>query len=727
MAKFPFYFQLDAMDCGPSGLRMVAKYYGKNFSIQGLREKCNITKDGVSLLGISDAATAIGFVAKGVKLSLDELEQGAPLPCIVHWKHNHFVVVYKISKKLIYVADPAQGLLKYSKTEFLEAWHGGNSSSAGLCLLLEPTSSFYAHADEKLKQHPFAFLLSYVKPFRTEIVKLFFALLIGSIMMLLFPFLTQAIVDRGIELGDLKFITLVLLAQILLIASMAVVEVVRSWILLKVSMNVNISLISDFLLKLMKLPLGFFDSKLTGDLLQRIGDQSRIENFLTTSTLNVMFSFLNVIVFGAVLLVYSWQIFALFFLGALLYLLWISIFMKSRRKLDHLRFEQYGKNQNKLIEIIKGIQEVKLNNCEDLKRNEWQAIQMKLFQLNSKSLALGLKQDQGAAFILRMIGILTTFLAARYVVLGNITLGAMLAVTYIVGQLNAPIDQLLFFLQTAQDAKLSLERLGEVYEKESEEVEGDDKLQVLPNNKSIELKGVSFQYEGIRSPYVLRDVNLIIEESKTTAIVGVSGSGKTTLMKLLLGFFEPVKGEVNVGGRRLNLYSGSFWRSRCGVVLQDGYIFSDSIKNNIAVSDPKINQNKLMVAAKMSCLDEYIEALPMGYETLIGDEGAGLSQGQRQRLLIARAIYKQPEYLFFDEATNSLDAKNEKKVVENINKFAKGRTVLVIAHRLSTVRNADRIIVLDEGRVVEQGNHNDLITLKGKYYELIKEQLELGN
>jgi ATP-binding cassette, subfamily B, bacterial len=728
MAGFPHFFQLDAMDCGPTCLRMIAAYYGKSFSLQSLRVKSSVTREGVSLLGISDAANSIGLRNVGVKISWSKLESEALLPCIVHWKQKHFIVVYKIKKDKIWVADPGKGLLIYTKEEFLHGWIGSakDDEDMGLCMLLEPTPDFYSMVDEKPDRNSLRYLFIYLKPHRKYVYQLLLGLLLGSLFMLIFPFLTQAVVDIGINNNNLGFITLVLIAQMILFISITSVEVIRSWILLHLGTRVNISVISDFLLKLMKLPIGFFDSKLIGDLLQRIGDQARIEKFLTSSSLNMLFSFFNLVIFSIVLVVYSWQIFLVFIFGTLLYLLWIQLFMKRRRKLDFMRFEQYSKNQSKLIELINGIQEIKLNNCETQKRWEWENIQARLFNVNMKTLALGQAQDQGASFILRLVTVLTTFLAARYVIEGQLTLGAMLAITYIIGQISSPIEQLLTYLQTSQDARISLERFGEIHKLDNEEPEGKMLMEDFPADHTISLKNISFQYEGPRSPFVLKNINLEIPEGKTTAIVGTSGSGKTTLMKLILGFFDPVEGEISIGKTKLKNLSQKLWRSKCGVVLQDGYLFSDTIANNIAVGQEIIDRERLYQAVEMACIREFIESLPLGYNTKIGQDGIGLSQGQQQRMLIARAIYKQPDYLLFDEATNALDARNERDVIENIAAFSAGRTAVVIAHRLSTVKNADQIVVLENGEIVEKGRHKELIEKKGNYYHLVKDQLELG-
>jgi len=729
MAGFPLFYQLDAMDCGPTCLRMVAKYYGKTYTLQTLRDRSAITREGVSLLGISDAADSIGLRNVGVRIPFEKLIKEVPLPCIVHWQQKHFIVVYKIRKDKIWVADPAKGLITYSNEEFLNGWIGtrSNELDMGLCLLLEPTPDFFSFSDEKPRRNSFRFLFSYIKPYKKYIGQLILGLILGSIFMLIFPFLTQAVVDIGINNSDLGFITLVLVAQFILFISITSVELIRSWILLHLSTRINIALISDFLVKLMKLPIGFFDSKLIGDLLQRIGDQSRIERFLTTSTLNILFSVFNLLIFSIVLIIYSWAIFLVFIAGTVLYLVWIQLFMNRRRKLDFQRFEERSKNQSKLIELINGIQEIKLSNSEKQKRWEWESIQARLFRVNLKSLSLSQTQDQGANFIIRLVTILTTFLAARFVIDGQITLGAMLAITYIIGQMNSPVEQILMFLQTAQDAKISLERFAEIHDKKNEEEDDHVLIQEFPANHTIHLKNVTYQYEGPRSPKVLNQIDLDIEVGKTTAIVGVSGSGKTTLMKMILGFFEPVEGEISIDHVKLKNLSGKLWRSKCGVVLQDGYLFSDTIANNVAVGDEWIDKTRLYNAVEMACIREFIESLPLGYNTKIGQDGIGLSQGQKQRILIARAFYKQPDYLLFDEATNALDAQNERKVIENINQFSEGRTMVVIAHRLSTVKNADQIVVLENGQVVEKGTHAELTKLKGKYYQLVKEQLELGN
>ncbi len=732
--SFPFYKQLDAMDCGPSCLRMIAKYYGKTYSLQTLRDKSYITREGVSMLGISDAAETVGFRSMGVRISFEQLMNEAPLPCIAHWKQNHFIVVYKISKKrngdvIVHVSDPARGLIKFTKEEFMKGWantkEGGEEK--GLCLLLETTPDFYTAEDEKLNKSGFKFLFSYLRPFKKIIIQLFLGLLIGSLLQLIFPFLTQSIVDKGINTQDLNFVTLIIIAQLVLIFSRTIVEFIRSWILLHVGTRVNISLISDFLIKLMKLPVAFFDTKMIGDLIQRIGDHKRIESFLTSSTLNILFSFITLVIFGIVLLIYNVNVFIIFLIGSTLYTLWVYMFMKKRRELDNRRFAQLSDNQSNVIQLITGMQEIKLNNCEKQKRWEWEIIQAKLFKVNMASLSLNQYQQAGGVFINEVKNVIITFIVAKAVINGNMTLGMMLAVQYIIGQLNSPINQMISFLQSTQDAKISLERLGEIHSKENEESEEHPKVDILPENKEIDVDKVFFQYEGPHSPFVLDNVNLNIPEKKVTAIVGTSGSGKTTLIKLLLGFYNPTKGKITLGDLYLDNVSNHVWRDKCGVVMQDGFIFSDSITNNIAVSSEIPDKKKILNAVKVANIQEFIESLPLGYNTKIGQNGVGLSQGQKQRILIARAVYKNPEFLFFDEATNALDANNERVIMENLEQFFKGRTVVVVAHRLSTVKNADQIVVLEKGKIVEKGTHAELSKMKGAYFELVKNQLELGN
>lgn len=739
---FPIYKQLDSLDCGPTTVQMVAKHYGKSVSRQHLREQAHINRQGVSLLGISDTAESIGLATMGVKLSFEQLINEAPLPCILHWGQEHFVVIHKIKKRkgffpfskknddiTLYIADPAFGLVKYNKQEFLQKWISSrtNGTDKGVCLLIKPTSNFHNEEGEVSDKTNFSFLLNYLKPYRVLILQLTLGLVIGSLLQLIFPFLTQSLVDVGIKNQNISFITLILIAQLFLFVGQTSVELIRGWILLHITTRINVSLISDFLIKLMDLPLRFFDSKLIGDIMERFRDHTRIESFLTRSSLQVLFSIVNFIVFGSVLAYYNVTIFIIFLIGSFLYLFWISLFLRRRKELDTRQFEQRAKNESHLYQLINGMPEIKLNNCEKRKRWEWEKIQAKLFKINIKSLSLRQYQDVGGIFFNQTKNILIMFIAAKSVVAGDITLGMMVAIQYIVGQLNAPLQNIISFVTVAQDAKISLERIGEVHNKDSEENPNRKKLYSLPQKKTINVKNLTFGYNGQRGAKVINDLNLSIPEKKITAIVGASGSGKTTLIKLLLGFYPPHKGKISVHNTSLENISNKYWRSKCGVVLQNGFIFSDSIANNISISDENIDKERLLHAVKVANIQDFIESLPLGYNTKIGEEGIGLSQGQKQRILIARAVYKSPEYLFLDEATNALDANNERKITENLNEFFKGKTVVIVAHRLSTVKNADQIVVLEHGKIIERGDHASLTEKRGAYYQLVKNQLELGN
>ncbi|WDF80739.1 peptidase domain-containing ABC transporter [Mucilaginibacter sp. KACC 22773] len=723
---FPFYKQADQMDCGPTCLRMITKHYGRNFTIQTLRLLCEINREGVSLLGISDAAEKIGFRSMGVKLNAQQLGE-VELPCILHWRQNHFVVLYKISKHHYYMADPGAGMVKLNEAEFKRNWQVDKDTGNGIALLVSPTPNFYEQDDEKNNEVRWSFLLRYLVTYRKLVIQLLFGLGIGSLLQLITPFLTQSIVDIGINTRNLNFIYVILFAQAALIIGRVSVEFIRSWILLHISTRVNISILTDFLIKLMKLPIGFFDTKMTGDIMQRMSDQKKIESFLTGSTLTTIFSMFNLLVFSVVLAYYNTGIFFIFAVSSILYTAWIVLFLKRRRQLNYKSFDVAAKNQSSIVQLIGGMQEIKLNNSEQQKRWEWEHIQARLFKYNVKSLSLSQYQQGGATLINEGRNLLITFMSATAVINGDLTLGAMVAVQYIVGQLSSPIDQLLGFVQAFQDAKISLERLNEIHQLDDEEHGHKEWNHTFPENKSLSINKVTFRYPGAGNEPVLEEIDLLLPQGKTTAIVGMSGSGKTTLLKLLLRFYEPQRGDIKIGGQPIDTMGFKIWRSECGVVMQDGFIFSDSIERNIAVGDEYPDKEKLRHAIKVANIQDLIDRLPMGIHTKIGAEGNGISQGQRQRLLIARAVYKNPHYIFFDEATNSLDANNEKIIMDNLAEFFQGRTVVIVAHRLSTVKNADNIVVLDKGRIIEQGTHHELSSMKGEYYRLVKNQLELGN
>ncbi len=731
--KFPFIKQPDAMDCGPASLVMIAQHYGRHYTLDHLRERCFLARDGVSLLGISKAAEEIGFRTVGGRLTFKKLTEKVLLPCIVHWNQEHFVVVYALRKQrkgyIVFVADPGKGLLTYSREEFCEYWVSTrtNGEEKGIALLMEPTQLFYEREGDQLpSENRIRFLWKYLLRYRRFFGQLILGLLIGSLLQLVFPFLTQAIVDAGIQGKDIGFVWLVLLAEMMLLFSRTAIDFIRRKILLHISTRINVSLISDFFIKLMKLPMKFFDTKLTGDLLQRIEDHRRIENFLTNQTISIIFSAFTFVIFSVVLFIYHIPIFLVFLAGSILYGIWIRVFLKKRRQLDYKMFEQLGINRNVVYQLITGMQEIKLQGCEQRKRWEWEDVQADLFDVNMQALNLSQNQEAGGIFINELKNVLVTALAATAVINGNLTLGMMLSIQYIIGQLNSPVEQLMNFIYQWQDVSISLDRMNEIHTQQNEE-DADRHVKALPeNNTNIHIHDLCFKYDGARPDYVLEGINLHIPQGKVTAIVGASGSGKTTLVKLLLGFYAPNEGEIRIGDENLSTFNLSWWRTQCGAVMQEGYLFSDTIARNIAISDDEIDLDRLRQAARVANIAEYVEKLPLGYNTKIGQDGQGVSQGQRQRILIARVVYKNPRFIFLDEATNSLDANNERAIVENLSTFYKGKTVIVVAHRLSTVKHADQIVVLDGGKIAETGTHAGLTARHGKYYELVKNQLELG-
>lgn len=735
MRKFPFVKQHDAMQCGVACLEMVCRNYGRQFPISMLSQICHVTSEGVSMLGISEAANEIGFHSVCVRTTVDNLSL-APLPCILHWNQNHFVVLYKVRKgKRFYIADPGKGLIKYSLDDFKNHWVSTRSGGEdkGIAMLLEPTPLFYTLKADEIEEgendnpRSFRFLFGYVRKYKRYFGQVVLGLTVGSLLQLVLPFLTQSIVDVGIRNQDIGFIWLILLGQLMLTFSSTAIDFIRRWLLLHISMRINISLVSDFFIKLLKLPMSFFDTKLLGDLMQRMGDHSRVNGFLTGQTLTIAFSLFSFAVFSVALFLYNWQIFAIFLLGSILYAAWMMLFLRRRKVLDYELFEQQAINNNKTYEFLTSMQEIKLQDCEQRRRWEWEDTQADLFGVQMKSLKLQQTQEAGSILINEMKNIVITVVAAAAVIHGQMTLGMMLAVQYIIGQLNSPVEQLMGFFYSLQDVRISLERINEIHRAEDENGKRGLHTALDDSSKGIDIDGIMFKYDPHALTKTLDDVTIHIPKGKVTAIVGASGSGKTTLVKLMLGYYPVLEGQISIGGTDISTLNKKWWRRQCGVVMQDGVIFSESIARNIAVDDGEIDEQRLLKASQIACIHEYVMSLPLKYNTKIGRDGVGLSQGQKQRILIARAVYKNPDYIFLDEATNSLDANNERAIVENLDRFYKGKTVVVVAHRLSTVKNADQIVVIDHGRVVEIGDHEELIERRGAYYNLVRNQLELGN
>ncbi|MDR2040424.1 MAG: peptidase domain-containing ABC transporter [Bacteroidales bacterium] len=736
---FPFTLQHDGMDCGPACLHAIAKYYGRNLSLQSLREWCYANRNGVTMLGIADAAEQIGFRTMGVRTTFEKLSGKIVLPCIVHWRQSHFVIVYKIKVRKhkgayrgkVYVSDPAFGHVTYSVDEFLDGWLSAREEGddKGMVLMIAPSMAFYNPSSHVANEEKpgISWFFNYLRPHKRLFLQIIMGMLLGLMIQMIFPFLTQSMIDVGVLNSNLNFIILILVSQLVLAISQMAVGFVQNWISLHVSTRINIALISDFLLKLLKLPIAFFDSKNTGDIMQRIGDHGRIQSFMTGTSISVFFSFFNFIVFAIILAWYNLTLLLIFVVGYSLYVGWVMAFLRIRRVLDFKRFERSARNQSNIVQLISGVQEIKLNNCEKKMRWRWESIQAELFEVSVKGLTVNQIQRTGSFFINRILDIILSVIAAKSVIDGQMTLGMMMSITYILGQLKGPVENFIGFVHSYQDAKISIERLGDVHLREDEDQANKLNVMELPSDdKSIYLEDVNFSYLSPSAPPVLKNVTLTIPEEKITAIVGASGSGKTTLLKLLIGNYTPIKGQIKVGNTSLRNIHSRFWRSQCGIVMQDGFIFSDNIAENIAASDEGVNKDRLYQAAKIANVHEFAGELPSGYNTKIGQEGTGLSQGQKQRILIARAVYKDPAYLFFDEATNSLDANNESEIMKNMETFYKGRTVVIVAHRLSTVKKADQIVVLEKGEIIEHGTHAELVEKRGAYFNLVQNQLELG-
>ena len=715
------------MQCGLACMAMICYHWGQEYSVKFLNKFCTASKDGVSFKGLSDLSDTLGLHCISGKVSIQELRE-CPLPAILHWNQNHFIVLYKIKNNKFYIADPSKGKLVHNETEFSQHFISltSDNKEKGLAMFFEPTEKFGVIKDDTINnERNFKFLSKYIFKHKLYFIQIILGMIFACCMQLLFPFLTQSIVDTGIHTKNIGLIWLILIGELTIVIGRTITDVIRNWLLLHISMRINISIVSDFFIKLLKLPMAFFDTKLMGDIFQRISDHDRIQKFLTSQILKISFAVLSFFIFGIVLCYYNITVFLIFLIGSFLYATWITLFLRKRRKIDYNLFEQQAANQNRTYQFITGIQEIKLQNCEIRRRLEWEDTQADLFKVQMDSLKLQLQQESGGIFINEIKNIVITVITATCVISGDISLGMMLAVQYIIGQLNSPIEQVVAFIYSLQDVKISLERINEIHNAENEDNHIKNNITNL-SDKTITIKNLSFSYDPHAITKTLDNITLNIPSGKITAIVGSSGSGKTTLIKLILGYYSNISGSILIQNQDIRNINLKDWRSHCGVVMQDGVIFSESIARNIAVEDGDIDYTRLEYAAQIANIHDYIMSLPLKYNTQIGRDGMGLSQGQKQRILIARAVYKNPDFIFLDEATNALDAKNEKIIVENLNKFYSGKTVVVVAHRLSTVKNADQIIVIDEGKVVESGEHYSLIAQKGKYYNLIHNQLELG-
>lgn len=743
MARFKIDRQRDSMQCGVACISMICRHFGRHYSFETLNQYLTPSAEGVSLRGMVDLCDELGIETAAGKIDINCLAE-SPLPCVLHWNQNHFVVLYKISGKQtdvkdtrkFYIADPSKGRIVYNKKDFERNWFGVSSSDGsikngsikkGIALFFEPTPFFFNKDVREVFSHrSLSFIFKYMKQYKKQFTIIATGLLMGSFFQLLLPFLTQWVVDVGINNKNIGFIWLIMLGELMVVIGRTCADFIRRWVLLKISNKINISLVNDFFIKLLKLPMSYFDTKLIGDLLQRVNDHDRIQSFLTEEVLSLIFMVLTFVVLGFVLCIYDSSVFLVFIIGSLIYGFWVILFLDHRKSLDYEVFEKEAHNNNLVYRFITSMQEIKLQRCENRRRSEWEESQTALLETRLKRLKLQQKQEAGSVFINEIKNIFITLLTATAVINNEMTLGGMLAVQFVIGQLNGPINQLVGLIYSLQDVKISLDRINEIHNKKNEQTSCRLLKEFQSGVKNIEISNLTFKYDIHSSNKILDNINLEIEDSKITAIVGTSGSGKTTLMKLLLGYYPPLTGAIKISGIKQDLYDLEWWRDRCGVVMQEGVIFSESISRNIAVGDGDINYAKVKEAAKIACINEFVESLPLKYNTKIGSDGIGLSLGQRQRILIARAIYKNPDFIFLDEATNSLDANNEKDIVNNLSSYYKGKTVVIVAHRLSTVRNANKIIVLDKGKIVESGTHDYLIGIRGAYYKLVQNQIELG-
>lgn len=724
LKRFPVEYQMDSQDCGPASLKIIAKYFGKFYSLQYLRDRCGITKEGVSLLDLSTGAESIGLRTLAIKCVMDDVVNSIPLPAIVFWKENHFVVVYGTDKRYVYVSDPAKGRIRYTHEQFKKGWCRKGEEN-GVLLAVEPTADFKdSKAEKEQKRNSFSGILKYFFPFKKNFTLVFIIMLVVTLLQGVLPFISKAVIDVGIKTSDVNFINMVLFGNIAILLSVMIFNVLRDWILMHITSRVNIALISDYLIKLMKLPVTFFENKLLGDILQRAQDHERIRSFIMNNSLALIFSALTFVLFAVILLVYNAIIFYIFLAGSVLYVVWVLLFLSIRKKLDWEYFELISKNQSYWVETVSAIQDIKIYNYEKYRRWKWEEIQARLYHVNKRVLTVTNAQNLGAQFIESIKNMAIVFFCATAVIKGEITFGVMISTQFIIGMLNGPLIQFINFIVSGQYAKISFLRINEIrqLEDESELLTIGTTTTMIPEDKSITLENIHFQYT-VNSPLVLRNIYLRIPENKITAIVGGSGSGKSTLLKLLVRLYKPTYGDIRMGGMNVNLINLRQWRQMCGVVMQDGKTFNDTVLNNIVLDDEHIDYDRLREVCDIAQIAAEINEMPKGFETMIGENGRGLSGGQKQRLLIARALYRSPRLLFLDEATNSLDVINERKIVDALNGAFKDRTVIVVAHRLSTIRNADQIVVLEKGFIAEIGNHQTLMEKKGHYFNLVSTQM----